>query len=163
MCNHTYKRGGSEPVRHHCDLRYLHEGDRHKCGCGKTWINGYRGPTPSWALGDDDGNDCPAASDTQHDPTKGESVRTLQEKIEEATRGFEGLDDEDRGMLVSQVLQAIDEYEAEKTLREYVAGSLYSATTMGKSFAEAFDHEQKYWRQVASSLLEDDLLKIEWS
>ena len=90
-------------------------------------------------------------------------MRTLQDKIEEATRGFEGLDDEDRGMLVSQILQAIDEHETEKTLREYVAGRLYSATTMGKSFGEAFDHEQQYWRKIASSLTEDDLIKIEWS
>lgn len=159
ICNHNYTTGGSESVRHHCDLRYLHEGDRHKCGCGEVWTNGYRGLTLSLRS---NGNDCPAASDTHHNPTKGESVKTLQEKIDEAVLGF-NLDEEDRGMLVSQILQTIDEHETEKTLKEYVAGKLYSATTAGNSFADAFDHEQKYWRQVASSLTEDDLLKIEWS
>ena len=64
-------------------------------------------------------------------------MRTLQEEIEGAVQGFIGvLDDEDRGILVGQIMESIETYNARRQALEYLQHELGDGWGISKSVAE---------------------------
>lgn len=78
-------------------------------------------------------------------------MRTLQEEIEGAVQGFTGLlDDEDRGILVGQIMETIDQYETKRQVVEYLLRELGDGWGINQSVVPA----------LAEALVSDPHLQI---